>query len=89
LLGHVGAGAALAGTFADLSSGATFLARAGQTVSQSAIAVRTLQRLRHATKAGEPKRMPEWVTVAEIDDLLTGETIMLTEESRKEIEVMR
>lgn len=89
LLGHVGAGAALAGTFADLSSGVTFLARAGQTVSQSAIAVRTLQRLRHATKAGEPKRMPEWVTVAEIDDLLTGETIMLTDESRKEIEVMR
>lgn len=89
LLGHVGAGAALVGTFADLRSGVTFLARAGQTVSPSAIVVRTLQRVRRTSGAGESNQTPEWVTVAEIDDLRTGETIMLTSESRKETEVIR
>lgn len=87
LLGHVGAGAGLVGTFADLRSGVTFLACAGQTVSKSAIVVRTLQRVRHASGVGESNQTPEWVTVAAIDDLRTGETIMLTSESRKETEV--
>lgn len=89
LLGHVGVAATLVGTFADLSSGVTFLARAGQTVSQSAIAVRTLQRVRRRSGVGASNQTPEWVIVAEIDDLLTGETIMLTNESRKVTEVMR
>lgn len=79
LLGYIGAGADGLGTFADLESGVTFLARAGQTVPASAIAVRALRRIR---------RTPGWMTVAEIEDLLTGETTMLTDESRKETEVM-
>jgi hypothetical protein len=79
LLGYIGAGADGLGTFADLESGVTFLARAGDSVPGSAIAVRALRRIR---------RTPGWVTVAEIEDFLTGETTMLTDESRKETEVM-
>ena len=88
LLGYIGAGAEGAGTFADLTSGVTFLARAGQAVPGSAIAVRTLRRMRRPLGAASA-RTQGWVTVAEIEDLRTGEMTTLTDAMRKENEVMR
>lgn len=89
LLGHIGDGADRVGTFADLATGTTFLARAGQTVLKAAIAVRTLERVRRNPDAADAvSRFQGWVTVAEVEDLRTGETKTLTDESREENEVM-
>ena len=89
LLGYIGAGATGVGTFADLTSGVTFLARAGQTVPGSAIAVRTLRRMRRTPGPEAFARTHGWVTVAEIEDLLTGEMTTLTDAVRKETAVVR
>ncbi len=88
LLGYIGAGEDSVGTFADLVSGVTFLARAGQTVPGSAITVRALRRIRRTSGPEPSAQTPGWETVAEIEDLLTGETTMLTDQTRKETEVM-
>ena len=89
LLGYIGAGAEGVGTFADLTSGATFLARAGQTVPGSAITVRTLRRMRRPPGAEASARAQGWVTVAEIEDSRTGERTTLTDAMRTETEVVR
>jgi len=89
LLGHFGDGADLVGTFSDLESGLTFLARAGQTVPKAAIAVRTLQRVRRSLDNTDVENgVHGWVTMAEIEDLLTGSTRTLIDGSREAIEVM-
>lgn len=88
LLGFIGLGDTGVGAFADLASGGTFLAGAGQTVPGSGIAIRAIQRIRRAGSTGVGGALSEWVTAAEIEDLTNGDVMTLTDEIPNEPEVL-
>lgn len=87
LLGYVGTGGDALGTFADVESGQTFLARSGETVPAAAIKVHAIRRILRTLQAEAMGGLSAWITEAEIEDLRAGCRLTLTDAAPSGAEV--
>lgn len=87
LLGYVGTGGDALGTFADVESGQTFLARSGETVSAAAIKVHAIRRILRTLQPEAKSGLSAWITEAEIEDLRAGRRVTLTDAAPSGAEV--